>query len=376
MGCANYHVRVRFDDGSRSWLLRVPRATSFVGCPEPVVDYLVVSEYATLKFLEQTAVPAPRAFGYGIRSDGSDHGIGVSFLLVKELSGKPWSHGDLPVSESTKHERARICSGLADILAELARHPFPKAGSLRLEGSRIQVGPTASDRFVVLDPDGPFVSAVDYYTAWAEKYLELIADRQLYSEYPVDAYLVYRFLRVNAGQLAEAEDDGSGGFFLKHADDHGDHILLDDDFNITGVIDWQMARVAPGGEAFGPSLVTVDMRKLCAEGNVSLSADDVRLTTALRGRGHTELAGWMGDENERARRFFWGLGLEPRWSNALPLATALLRAFGVQQDWAEWRESAMLEYWPDKRLRALVRTCPPKRPRLRRQCKNAANSQV
>lgn len=280
----------------------------------------------------------------------------------------------MPASESTKQERARIRSGLADILAELAKHPFPKAGSLCLKGSRIQVGPTASDRFVVLDPDGPFESAVDYYTAWAEQHLELIADRQLYNEYPVDAYLVHRFLKENAGQLAEAEDHGPGGFFLKHADDHGDHLLLDDDFNITGVIDWQMARVAPGGEAFGPSLVTVDVNKLCAGGTVALSEDDVGLATALRERGHPELARWMGDENERARRFFWGLALEPRWSNALPLANALLKAFGVQQDWDEWKQSAMLDYWPDKRLCALVRACPPKRPRLHRQCRNAAKS--
>ena len=43
MGCANYHARIRFHDGSRSWLLRVPRVTGFIGGPESLAAYLVVS---------------------------------------------------------------------------------------------------------------------------------------------------------------------------------------------------------------------------------------------------------------------------------------------------------------------------------------------
>jgi aminoglycoside phosphotransferase (APT) family kinase protein len=378
MGCANYHARVRFHDGSRSWLLRVPRVTNFGAGPESLAEYLVVSEYATLKFLEKTTVPAPRAFGYGRCSDGSDKGIGVSFLLIEELPGKPWLGGGIPDDESSEDQKTKIWSGLADIMAELARHPFPKAGSLCVDAasSRVQVGPTASDRWVVIDPDGPFESAVDYYTAWAEQYLALIADRQLYPDYPVDAYLVYRFLKENAWQLAEEEAQEEAEFFLKHVDDHGDHLLLDDDGNITGVIDWQMARVAPRAEAFGPSLISVDINAFCKGRAVSLGVDDAGLAAALVGKGHQELARWMGDKNEKARRFFWGLGLEPQWSVAEPgwpaaqqMASAILQAFGEQRDWAEWREHALREYRGDKRLRALLKACPPRRPRLPRRCK-------
>jgi aminoglycoside phosphotransferase (APT) family kinase protein len=376
MGCANYHARIRFHDGSRSWLLRVPRVTGFIGGPEPLAAYLVVSEYATLKFLEKTTVPAPRAFGYGTCSDGNDHGVGVSFLLVEELPGKAWTGGGTPADEKTREQKAKIWSGLADILADLTRHPFPKAGSLCMEGSRVQVGPVASDRFVVLDPEGPFENALDYYTAWAEQYLALIADRQLYTAYPVDAYLVYRFLKENAGQLvqdegkAKGKTTASGGFFLKHVDDHGGHLLLDDDDNITGIIDWQMARVVPRAEAFGPSLISVDMSAL-GRGRVSLGVDDAALVAALREKGHRDLARGMGDENEKARRFFWGLALEVEWKYALPEANAILKAFGVQQTWEEWRDTVLREYSADKRLQALMRACPPKRLSLPRRCKRA-----
>jgi hypothetical protein len=326
-----------------------------------------------MKFLEKTAVPAPRAFGYGTFSDGNNHGVGVSFLLVEELPGKAWTGGGTPADEKTRDQKAKIWSGLADILAELARHPFPKAGSLCMEGFRVQVGPVASDRFVVLGPEGPFESALAYYTAWAEQYLALIADRQLYTNYPVDAYLAYRFLKENAGQLVQEEGKAGGkttpseGFFLKHVDDHGGHLLLDDD-NITGVIDWQMARVVPRGEAFGPSLISVDMSAL-GRGNVSLGVDDAALVAALSEKGHRELARGMGDENEKARRFFWGLALEAEWKYALPEANGILKAFGVQQPWEEWRETALSEYKADRRLQALVRACPPKRPSLPCRCK-------
>lgn len=54
------------------------------------------------------------------------------------------------------------------------------------------------------------------------------------------------------------------------------------------------------------------------------------------------------------RRFFWGLGLEPKWAYALPLANAILQVFGVEQGWDEWKEVALKRYEGDERLKALV----------------------
>lgn len=350
MGCANYHARIRFHDGSPSWLMRVPRVASFnVGFPVALADYLIRSEYATLKFLETTKVPAPRAFGYGVCSGGTDHGVGVGFLLMEELPGTPWNG-----SKKTE-EKAKVWRGLAKILIELEQHPFPKAGSLCFRDSTIEVSAVASDRCVVLSPNGPFTDSRAYYTAFAEQYLALIADGQLFTGYPVDAYLVYRFIKDNATQLIEQDEQGAQApeeFFLKHVDDKGDHLLVDDDLNITGIIDWQMARVVPRREAFGPSLVTVDMNALC-NGQVSLSVDDLALVEEMRKGGISKLPDSMVDE--RTRRFFWALEMEQTWAYALPLANALLKVFGVDQEWTEWREAALKEYESDERLQALIR---------------------
>ncbi|KAI1132538.1 hypothetical protein F5Y10DRAFT_196677 [Nemania abortiva] len=356
MGATNYHARIRFHDGSLSWFLRVPRVTSYTtGLPDWLVEYLILSEYATLKFLETTAVPAPRVFGYGITGNETDQGVGVSFLLIEELPGQPWiGNGSFGGADSTEDEKAKVWSAVADILAELEKHPFPKAGSLCFQSSSIEVSATASDRCIALDPEGPFDTSIAYYTAFAEQYLALIADGQAYTKYPVDAYLVYRFLKDNAAaQLSQPDTEAQTPekFFLKHIDDVGDHLLVDENHNVTGIIDWQMARVVPRREAFGVSLVTADMHALC-NGKISLSVNDVALADALRERGSPELANCMADE--KVRRFFWGLALEPEWSNALPLADALLKIFGVDQDWTTWREMALKQYETDERLEALL----------------------
>ncbi|TLS31438.1 hypothetical protein PpBr36_02395 [Pyricularia pennisetigena] len=287
-----------------------------LGCRESLAGYLVRSEYATLKFLETTAVPAPRAFGFGVHGAGTDHGVGLSFLLMEELPGKSWPGDGIDGRLASEEDKARVLRGLADILTELATHPFPKAGSLTPQGSDIQVS----------------------------EYLALIADGQLHTEYPVDAYLVYRFLKDNAAQLVQREGDIQEAeeiFYLKHVDDKGGHLLVDDDLNITG----------PFNEAIGPSLVTADMSLLC-NGRVSLSDDDVALARVLKQRSYFQLPACK--EDDKIRCFFWGLALESKWSYALPLANAIPRVFGVDPEWNEWREGALEEYMSDERLQGLL----------------------
>lgn len=88
MGGTNYHARIRFPDDGAVWLVRMPR----VGCsiPQFLIDYLVRSEYATLRFLQTTNVPASRVFGYGVVGDVEDK-VGVSYILMEEMAGKTWN---------------------------------------------------------------------------------------------------------------------------------------------------------------------------------------------------------------------------------------------------------------------------------------------
>jgi hypothetical protein len=56
-------------------------------------------------------------------------------------------------------------------------------------------------------------------------------------------------------------------------DDKGDHLMVDNELNVIGIINWQMARVVPASEVFGPSLVTAKIGDIYS-GSSSLTIHD------------------------------------------------------------------------------------------------------
>lgn len=359
MGCANYHARIRFTDNGSVWLIRVPRMNSSI--PQSLVNYLIRSEYATLKFLETTKVPASRVFDCGIIGD-SNNQLGVSYLLIEEMPGKTWNlQGPRGKRFADDKDKERIWNSLADVLIELKRHPFSKAGSL-LPGpspSEPLISAIASERFLVLSPCGPFNTSNDYYTSFVKQNMALITDGQLFTSFPANAYIVFSYLKSQLQALAakptENSVEATEQFYLKHVDDKGDHLMVDDELNVIGIIDWQMARVVPAGEAFGPSLVTAEMGGIY-NGTSSLTVHDLALAHFLKAKGAAGLADIMSG-NERVRRFFFGLDVDLPWEETLPLIRGIWTAFGVDRD-TEWRRSwkvnMLEEHTDDERLKHIL----------------------
>ncbi|EFW99204.1 hypothetical protein CMQ_5625 [Grosmannia clavigera kw1407] len=336
MGCANYHARLRFADGVE-WLARIPRTTGFGDVPLPLVDYLIRSEFATLHFLETIGhVPAPRAYDYGLFGDPANT-IGVGYILEDAIPGQPFY-----ASEATAEQKAHVYAQYAEILALLSKHPQPQACSLvpNDDGKRgVECGPIASDRFLTLGEYGPFDNSLAYFSSTADLRLDLIADGQLFPKYPKEAFVFYRLLRDRIGPVLASETSPLplGSFFLKHVDDKGDHVLVDDNYNITAVIDWQFARFVPACEAFGPSLFTADLGCLYG-GEAGLSADDGLFAASFAKAGHPKLAKIAG-ENDLARRFHLGLASGMSRQDVLRLTEAVLSLLGESvNDVEEWIE--------------------------------------
>ncbi|KAF2281486.1 uncharacterized protein EI97DRAFT_368619 [Westerdykella ornata] len=295
MGCANYHGWLDFEDGQK-WLVRIPR-TGFGTVPADLIEYFVAREYATLKFLETTKVPAAKAFGSGLASDPANH-VGVNYILMEALPGKPYySH------EATEDQKKHVLAQIADVMVEISNHPFRLAGSCVVEDGQVKVAEVASDRFINLGRYGPFESDAAYFASIIEQHLDLIADGQLYHTCPKEAFLFYRLFAQNIDELCG--DEPRDTFFLKHVDDKGDHILIDDKYNIVGIIDWQFARTVPAREAFGPSLLTADLDCLYS-GKAGITKDDMEIDGALRLRGREDLATFASGD-ELIRRFQLGL---------------------------------------------------------------------
>jgi aminoglycoside phosphotransferase (APT) family kinase protein len=299
MGNANYHAWLEFDDGDR-WLLRTPR-TSFSNVPCDMVEYFIASEYATLKFLESTKVPAPKVFDYGFAS-GKDNVVGVSYLLMECLPGKA---RDSDLLESDTQQRSSVLAQVAEILIEISKHPLPLAGSLIIKDGHHSVSKMASNRFVHLDLSGPFPSTSEYFAAISDQYLDLIANGQIHSQHPTEAFAFYSLARREAGKFVSSNTVIPEQFYLKHVDDKGDHLLVNDDGIITGIIDWQFAHFVPAIEAFGPSYVTANLSWLYSS-TCGVTDLDKQLAMELRLRGADDLAAYM-EGNEIARRFHHGL---------------------------------------------------------------------
>lgn len=360
MGCANYHVELKFDDGA-CWLVRIPRTTTFSDVPPTLVEYLVESEYATLKWLQGLDIPTPKVHAYGLASDPGN-AVGVSYILEDALPGQPfYAH------EATQTQKTRVYEQYARYLLEIKRHPRTQACSLLPRSGQLVDGPIASNRFLTLATYGPFKTSAEYFSAVAEEHVKIIADGQIYPKFPKEAFIFYSLLRDRAAPiLARQPGDattatatkGEERFFLKHVDDKGDHILVDKDYNITGIIDWQFARFVPYCEAFGPSLFTADLSSLYG-GDTGLGADDRLLAEFLAAHGvlkkEKEGDGIVVSEGigELARRFNLGLASGLAQGDVLCLLQAVVNLLNDHESGIAGR-TKVDEAWVEKQWSGLA----------------------
>lgn len=236
MGGMNYHIPIHFVDGV-TWLCRI-RRRNITTTPVAHQNRLILSEAATYQFLSsRTLIPVPKVHDYSIDSPFNPIGVGY-ILIMDKLEGKPLSDCDL-----TDADRERVLSQLADVFVALKQHPFNEIGCL-LDPDNLSVGPVL-DESTIVDADedgnlsllGPFKSALEYRTSSIKHQIELILRGECYNSNAIDAYLIHRFILDHVIQSVTEKEQGP--FFLKHMDDKGDHILVDDKFRIVGIIDWE-----------------------------------------------------------------------------------------------------------------------------------------
>jgi len=188
----------------------------------------------------------------------------------------------------------------------------------------------------------------------------LISDHQLFTEYSVNAYLIFKYLHKLAiqGKFNEFESSlDHGPFYLKHMDDKGDHIFVDENFNISGIIDWSLARIVPDYEAFSPSLATADMNNILS-GNLRTSPDVKLLAQALRTNGN--YLGHFANSRGRVRylTFALGMGMNLTWAEALCVFRGIITEFCGSPndfDWETWRRDRLSEWADDEMLNILSR---------------------
>jgi hypothetical protein len=346
MGNQNCHAVITFDDNVK-WLarFRLPRTSS---PPREVRDWILRSEAATMTYLQKhTCIPTPKIFDWACESDPGNL-LGVDYILMEKLDGRP-----LEWLKATPQQKEKVLQQLADMSLEIEKHPFKAIGSLAFSaGGAIDIlGLAHQSTFRPgKGPIGPFSSLLEGSRAILESYLEMLASGEIDSCCRVDTYLVHRFrLDLISGLLEDLPP--SDQFFLKHPDDKGDHILVNDCFDIVGVIDWEWTQTVSKAEAFCSPCMLWPVAEFY-NGSNELSAEELRLAAILREKGREDLADCV-TKGRKVQRFFYALGPEGSFLDmeTLPLLFAgLRRAFNLEdEEWETWKSKA-LNKWKDDSL--------------------------
>lgn len=349
MGGMNYHIELVFDDGI-SWLARI-RRSNVTSPPAELRDYILRSEVSTLRFLSETSIPVPKVFDYNFCEKNP---VGVGYILMEKLPGN-----SLRWSLATPEQRKKVTSQLADIYMELKAQPFPMTGSM-FDPGLYDVGPFARESLTDyhgshMNALGPFLSTKEYFTAHLQLILDLIIRQELYVDRAVDAFLIHRFLLDIAPKACSLSHLDDGKFYLKHADEKGDQILVDNKFNITGIIDWEWAHTDSKSGAFNSPIVLLPVADFYA-GENSIGEDEEFFAECFEANGHPDLAMIVRSGRIIHRfRFCCGYDLSD-WKGFLGLFGGLLAAIGCTEDfdWDNWKAKALWRYRDDHQLQLVI----------------------
>lgn len=348
-GGQNCNIDVRFQDGT-VWLARI-RLDDPLLPPKPTQAYIFLSEVFTLKYLESTGIPAPKVFHFATES--SDNPVGVSFLLMEKLEGVP-----LIWDKTTPAQRTKVIEQLADILLALEKHSFRSTGSMfPSDGSSKICGFAQAQLFDTPNaPLGPFNTLKSSLRAMLAQQMRLIANGEL-SSLAVDNYLSHCWRMDMIPEVLSLHNDAS--FFLKHFDDKGDHVLVDEGFNITGIIDWEFASAEPKALAFSSPCMLWPVGDFY-DGSNRLSPEELELAAAFEHRGRNDMACLVRNGRKMQRYlFFNGGGVSQEQEEFEAMFQGLRAAWAGDEcqpgPYQTWKAEALEKYAGDEQLVHLLR---------------------
>ncbi|KAL3473948.1 phosphotransferase enzyme family protein [Aspergillus californicus] len=227
-------------------------------------QFITASEVAVMDF-ECPTYPSPEVFSWC--SEGRQSPVGAEYIIMQKVPGEKLScYWD----DITTLDRSKIVDQLVQCDKSLVENPFPQYGSLYYHedeagSDRFMVGPTMNrkyfdDKRVLLNLDrGPWTLLKEYLVANATREKESILQlgdsprlqglfkgpRQYQPSRTAKLQAINSYTNIMRHLLPKNKADHRP--VLWHPDLHGDNIFVDpkDPTQITGIIDWQAAHIAP-----------------------------------------------------------------------------------------------------------------------------------
>jgi len=199
----------------------------------------MLSEIATMRMVNaRTSIPVPTVFTYNCDANNL---FGYPYMLMGALPGK---HLDDQFAFSVPTSfQPKIAAQLAKYVWELSQITFDGSGRIWC-GYELDEEPQVIS-FPVLEGEiGPFNSSRAYFFGIRQEINRAVHDQHLNDEdWP--QWLASCEVLTRAIPLMISPQFRRGPFPLYHRDFHYNNILVDDDFNITGALDWSGARTVP-----------------------------------------------------------------------------------------------------------------------------------
>ncbi|TDZ15457.1 hypothetical protein Cob_v011643 [Colletotrichum orbiculare MAFF 240422] len=255
-GLGGLALTLAFDDGVR-WVarLRMPpigSSDAFENSNESI-EAMETCEYNTISLVRQkTSIPIPEVHSIEARWDCD---VKAPFMLMDCLPGNVGIM-DLGMKVPPGF-KPKFLRRLAQMHVQLATVQLPMIGTIlsRNEDGTYRQGP-------IPGLGGPFNTATEFFKAWAAKTTFGMTDEHLRTasgQYADDIIPSVSSFPKSIGDLApklSARDHGP--FPLCHGDFGHNNIIVDDEYRVLGLIDWEASFSAPW-EIFADFPLTLSM---------------------------------------------------------------------------------------------------------------------
>ena len=304
VGYNNIVIEVTFSD-SLQWIARIRLPDDDEPEEKESLKISIMSEIATIQLIaSRTSIPVPKIYAFDVDADNP---FGFRYVLMQALPGH---HPDRGLANSIPREHwDKVVDQLSDYWHQLSRLRFNSIG-------RLWRGCSADENESTIIPvqglGGPFSTSWEYLRALRRWHsAEIEAEHASDKEWQTSAWILEQ-----AVPSMIIDEYLHGPFPLCHMDFHFNNILIDDEFNITGIIDWSDAQTVPVERfTITPELITFP--GLSAAENEPIVTFREKFAAALKKREMATIAG--GEEAREPSppsstlRFFSDLIGTPRW---------------------------------------------------------------
>ena len=228
-GYFNVVFAINFSD-STHWIarIRLPNSSS----SDSEVEASMLSEIATMRLVRsRTTIPVPLVYGFDVDVTNL---LGFRYILMEALPGHSSGRGFAETVPEAKWDK--FTDQFADYYYQLSTLRFPSMGSLT-SGLEVDQEPQ------IFPCSGEVLSTTSieyFYSERKQSTKSIKADHGEDENWGTAAWILEQ-----AVPSMIVEEYLHGPFPLCHMDLHYNNILVDDEFNITGIVDWTGAQTVP-----------------------------------------------------------------------------------------------------------------------------------